>query len=164
MSAARQPPRPEASPHAARRRWRLYGVLVIVGGLALATTLVLTALGDNVSYFHTPSEIKAGTIAAARLQRGFRLGGLVEAGSVTRSADGMTLIFSVTDLQNNVTVHYRGITPDLFREQQGVVAEGMLDSNGVFIASRVLAKHDEKYMPPEVAKSLKQSPPPASSP
>lgn len=142
-----------------RRRWRLYGALVALFGLGIATVLVLLALGDSVSYFHTPSEIKSGSIPAAREGRAVRLGGLVEAGSINRSGDGMTINFRVTDLKASVAASYRGVPPDLFREKQGVVAEGRLNADGVFVADRLLAKHDENYMPPEVAKALEQNQP-----
>ncbi len=131
---------------------------MLVLGAATATGLVLTALRDNVTYFHTPTEIVTGHYGARG--RGVRLGGLVEKGSVKHDGDKVT--FLVTDLANTLPVSYQGIVPDLFREGQGVVAEGKMDDGGVFVADRILAKHDEKYMPPEVAQALKDAPKPSS--
>jgi cytochrome c-type biogenesis protein CcmE len=130
------------------------GVL-IVGGVAVlgvASLLVLFALRDTVIFFRTPSEVAEQGIAAG--QR-FRLGGLVADGSVKRG-QGVEVEFAVTDTIKTLPVRYVGILPDLFREGQGVVAEGKLDVDGRFIADTVLAKHDENYMPPEVAKALKE--------
>ncbi|MEZ5776007.1 MAG: cytochrome c maturation protein CcmE [Hyphomicrobiaceae bacterium] len=123
-----------------------------LAGLALAVGLVLYALQDSIVFFYTPSDIAEKHIAAG--QR-LRLGGLVEAGSV-RHGEGHHIEFAVTDTLKTLSVTYDGILPDLFREGQGVVAEGTLDSNGLFRADTVLAKHDERYMPPEVAKALKE--------
>jgi cytochrome c-type biogenesis protein CcmE len=126
---------------------------------------VLYALKDNLSYFRTPSEIVSGDYPEARTGRAIRLGGLVEEGSLTRTwlkSGEEEVDFRITDLAQSVPVHYKGIVPDLFREGQGVIAEGKMAPDGTFIASRLLAKHDEKYMPPEVAKSLKA--PGANSP
>ena len=125
--------------------------LISIGG---AAALVLTALSENIVYFHAPSDIAANPPAA---DRAIRLGGLVEEGSVERAADGLTVRFSVTDLNQAVAVVYSGVLPDLFREGQGVIAEGHLGPDGVFHAEEVLAKHDENYMPPEVADALKKS-------
>lgn len=124
-------------------------LLVLLGG---ATALVLAALRDNVVFFVAPSDVAAGTFAPG--QR-VRLGGLVTEGSVQR--DGDTIHFSVTDGPAAVPVVYRGILPDLFREGQGLVANGALDAEGVFHADEVLAKHDEAYMPREVAEALKKT-------
>jgi cytochrome c-type biogenesis protein CcmE len=134
-----------------KKRLRLYGVLLFLLGLGTATGLVLYALGDNLSYFRTPTDIVTGHCPEAASGRAFRLGGLVEKGSLTHAGD--TITFRVTDLKNTLTVHYTGTPPDLFREGQGVVAEGKME-NGAFAAQRLLAKHDEKYMPPEVKKEL----------
>lgn len=128
---------------------------MIVGGvgiLCVAAVLVLFALKDAVTYFHTPGDVVAGKVKAG--QR-FRLGGLVETGSVKRGI-GATVAFTVTDTLQAVPVSFEGVLPDLFREGQGVVAEGKLDAAGRFLADSVLAKHDETYMPPEVAKALKE--------
>ena len=137
-----------------RKRRRL--VLVGLGMLALigAAALVLTAARDTMVFFYSPSEVLEKSISPGRP---IRIGGLVEEHSVEKGADGLAVRFRVTDLKNAIAVTYRGILPDLFREGQGVVAEGTLGSDGVFAASEVLAKHDEKYMPPEVAAALKRS-------
>jgi len=131
-----------------RKRARLYGVLLLLLGIGAATGLVLWALRDNVSYFRTPSEIVSGAYPERLSGRGLRLGGMVEKGSVKR--DGAVVTFRVTDFANSLSVHYEGLVPDLFREGQGVIAEGKMGSDGVFMAERILAKHDEKYMPPEL--------------
>lgn len=133
-----------------QRRGLLIGLGVSV--LSVAAILVLFALRDTVVFFHTPSDVSEKKIPAG--QR-IRLGGLVADGSVKRG-EGARVGFTVTDTLKTIPVSYQGILPDLFREGQGVVAEGKLDGNGVFVADSVLAKHDENYMPPEVAKSLKE--------
>ena len=129
---------------------------VLIGGgvavLALAGVLVMSALRETIVFFHTPSDVAQGKVASG--QR-FRLGGLVADGSVVRG-QGADVIFAVTDKTSTLPVSYRGVLPDLFREGQGVVAEGRIDPGGTFRADTVLAKHDESYMPPEVAKALKQ--------
>jgi cytochrome c-type biogenesis protein CcmE len=140
-----------------RKQARLYGVLFLLVTVGAATALVLFALRDTMSYFRTPTEILSGTYPERANGRGFRLGGLVEKGSLKR--DGDQISFRVTDLKNTLSVTYRGILPDLFREGQGVIAEGKMNSDGAFAAERLLAKHDEKYMPPEVAQELKQTAP-----
>jgi cytochrome c-type biogenesis protein CcmE len=130
---------------------RLTFVVIGLGLLGIAAALVLSALEESIVFFHSPSEIAAST---SLTERRLRVGGLVEEGSVTQG--GATVTFRITDLANTVPVAYTGILPDLFREGQGVVAEGRMQ-NGVFVADQVLAKHDEAYMPPEVAEALKQS-------
>jgi cytochrome c-type biogenesis protein CcmE len=135
-----------------RKQRRAVLIGTSVGVLALSSLLVLFALRDTIVFFHTPSEIAAKNIATG--QR-FRLGGLVAEGSVKRGS-GPEVEFAVTDTLATLSVSYRGVLPDLFREGQGVVAEGRLDASGMFIADTVLAKHDETYMPPEVAKALKE--------
>jgi cytochrome c-type biogenesis protein CcmE len=128
---------------------------VIFGGLsflALAAGLTLFALGQRASYFYMPADLKVAHVAPG--QR-IRLGGLVETGSIVRG-EGTTVRFGVTDHENSVNVVYTGILPDLFREEQGVIAEGTMGDDGVFVADSVLAKHDENYMPKEVADSLKE--------
>jgi cytochrome c-type biogenesis protein CcmE len=125
--------------------------LVLLGG---ATALVMAALSDSVAFFVTPSDIATQEVAA---DRRFRLGGLVVPGSIDRSAGDGTIGFTLTDQAHEVRVRYRGLLPDLFREGQGIVAQGQLAGDGVFDASEVLAKHDEAYMPREVADALKQS-------
>jgi len=138
-----------------RRRARLYGLLLFLFGLGTATGLTLAALKEDISYFRTPSEIVSDNYPEAKNGRAFRLGGLVEKGSLRH--EGTAIIFSVTDLKKSLTVRYDGVVPDLFREGQGVVAEGKMTPDGSFAATRLLAKHDEKYMPPEVARELKQN-------
>jgi len=135
-----------------RKHKRLTFVGVALVLLAGAAALVLSAFEDNIVFFMSPTDIAANKVSE---NQRFRLGGLVEEGSVDRSG-GETVIFNVTDITNSVAVTYTGILPDLFREAQGVVAEGRL-KNGVFVADEVLAKHDETYMPPEVADALKKS-------
>ncbi len=131
-------------------------VLIGTGMLALfaAAALVLTAFQENLMFFHSPSDVAA---KAAPPGRAFRLGGLVEEESVQRQAGSLAVAFRVTDLENSVPVTYEGILPDLVREGQGVIAEGRLRDDGVFVADEILAKHDETYMPPEVADALKKS-------
>ena len=133
-----------------QRRAVLIGTCLAVLGVAVG--LVLFALRDSIVFFYTPSEV-----AEKHLETGqrFRLGGLVENGSVKRG-EGTTVSFAVTDKRSTLPVTFTGVLPDLFREGQGVVAEGVLNSDGVFNADSVLAKHDENYMPPEVAKKLKE--------
>ena len=133
-----------------QRRGVLIGTCILVLGVAVG--LVLYAMRDSIVFFYTPSEVTAMQIAPG--QR-FRLGGLIETGSVVRG-EGTTIRFVVTDKSKTLPVTYTGLLPDLFREGQGVVAEGTLAADGVFHADNVLAKHDEKYMPPEVAKKLKE--------
>jgi cytochrome c-type biogenesis protein CcmE len=135
-----------------RKQRRGFMIAGGVGTLCIAAILVLFALKDAVTYFHTPSDIAERKVAPG--QR-FRLGGLVEQASVKRGA-GTKVEFAVTDTLKSVPVSFEGVLPDLFREGQGVVAEGRLDAGGRFIADTVLAKHDETYMPPEVAKALKE--------
>jgi cytochrome c-type biogenesis protein CcmE len=137
-----------------RKRRRLYLVLFGMALLGVATALMLNAFSDNLVFFHTPSDV---TAKSFEQDRRFRLGGLVEEESVKKAEDGMTTHFRITDNDNAIKVVFKGSLPDLFREGQGVVAEGKLDSEGVFQASEVLAKHDENYMPPEVAEALKKS-------
>ena len=137
-----------------RKRRRLYLVLFGMALLGVATALMLNAFSDNLVFFHTPSDV---TAKSFEQDRRFRLGGLVEEESVKKAEDGMTTHFRITDHDNAIKVVFKGSLPDLFREGQGVVAEGKLDASGVFLASEVLAKHDENYMPPEVAEALKKS-------
>ena len=132
-----------------KRLWLLVGSLCVLGA---ATALVLSALSDNLVFFYSPTQMAEKHPGP---DRRLRIGGLVEQGSVKK--DGQEVRFIVTDLKKTVPVVYRGILPDLFREGQGVIAEGTLGADGVFTAREVLAKHDEKYMPPEVAKALKES-------
>jgi cytochrome c-type biogenesis protein CcmE len=137
-----------------RKRQRLILLVVALLLLGGASGLVLFALSDSVAFFVTPSDIATGKIDA---DKRFRLGGLVVDGSVERGTNDGVVRFRLTDQAHEVPVRYRGILPDLFREGQGIVAQGMLGADGVFTASEVLAKHDENYMPPEVADALKQA-------
>jgi len=132
------------------RHKRFYFLAAGMTGLGLATWLVLNALDNNLSYFFSPSEVAAGQAPAGHV---FRLGGLVEKGSLERGKE-LTVRFTVADNTHKVPVAYTGILPDLFQEGQGVIAQGKLGSDGVFVADQVLAKHDENYMPPEVADAL----------
>jgi cytochrome c-type biogenesis protein CcmE len=136
------------------RRRRLFWVLGIVAGVGLAGALALRAFEQNVMFYFDPSRIAAGEV---RPGQRFRLGGMVEKGSVTRTPGSLAVSFIVTDFRHTVAVRYDNVLPDLFREGAGVVAHGRLDEHGVFIADEVLAKHDEKYMPPEVARSLQRA-------
>lgn len=133
---------------------RLMFVLSMLAGIGTASTLVLSALRENINLFYTPTQIANGE---APIDTRIRAGGLVKAGSLQRSSDSLEVTFVVTDLNQSVTITYRGILPDLFREGQGIVALGKLKESGVVAADEVLAKHDEKYMPPEVAKALEQT-------
>ena len=134
------------------RKKRLTLIGMMVAGISIATFLALKAFDDNLMFFFSPSEVVAGE---APTGHPFRVGGLVTAGSVQRLPDGLTTKFDLTDNAKTISVQYTGILPDLFREGQGIVAMGQLDGQGNFVADEVLAKHDENYMPPEVADSLK---------
>jgi cytochrome c-type biogenesis protein CcmE len=138
-----------------RKQQRLGLLALGMAALAGATGLVLVAFSDNLVFFYSPSELRAKPALAG--DRRIRIGGLVEMQSVSRSADGQSVTFRVTDGAADLPVLYRGILPDLFREGQGVVAEGRLGPDGSFQAANVLAKHDEKYMPPEVVDASKKS-------
>jgi len=136
-----------------KRMWMVAGILA---GVGLAAWLGTQAFRSNVMFFFDPSQISAGEAPA---DKRFRLGGMVAKGSVQKTPGTLDIHFMVTDFKHTVPVSYSGILPDLFREGQGVVAHGRMQ-NGTFVADEILAKHDEKYMPPEVAKSLKDNPPP----
>ncbi len=135
------------------RHRRIALIVAGVAGLALATTLVLQAFQQNLVFFFTPSQVAANE---APQGRAFRVGGMVESGSVKRQPDGVTVHFNVTDTAKTIQVAYKGVLPDLFREGKGVVTQGRLE-NGQFVASEVLAKHDENYMPPEAADAVKKA-------
>lgn len=137
-----------------RKRRRLLAVLLGVGMLGVATALVLSAFSDNLVFFYSPSDLRTKEVP---LGRRLRIGGLVEQASVKHEADGKTVLFRITDGANDVPVIYGGTLPDLFREGQGVVVEGKLGKDGEVEAATVLAKHDERYMPPEVVEALKKS-------
>jgi len=136
------------------RHKRFVAIGAGVVGLGLAAGLVLSAFNKNLVFFFTPTQVAA---KEAPVGRSFRIGGLVETGSVKRNPDGVTVMFVVTDTANRMPVEYRGVLPDLFKEGKGVVAQGKLTETGLFQASEVLAKHDENYMPPEAAEALKKA-------
>jgi len=133
------------------RHKRFIFVALAILGVGIAAALAISAMRSNLSYFFSPSQVVAGEAQADAL---FRLGGLVVKDSLTRQGDGLTLTFAVTDNAETIQVSYTGILPDLFGKGQGVVAKGRLGEDGIFYAKEVLAKHDESYMPPEVADSL----------
>jgi cytochrome c-type biogenesis protein CcmE len=135
------------------RRKRLFVVLAILGGVAASVSLAVVASRENIMFYYDPSQIAAGQAPA--LKR-FRVGGMVVKGSVSRKPGELEVRFVLTDFAHEVPVEYTGVLPDLFREGQGIIAHGTMGPNGAFVADEVLAKHDEKYMPPEVAASLKQ--------
>jgi len=131
-------------------------LILVVAGLAvlsLSAWLIFTAFKQNLVFFFTPTQILAGE---APHGRNFRIGGMVESGSLAHQSDGLTWTFMVTDMSKKIPVSYRGILPDLFKEGKGVVAEGKLTGDNVFVAEQVLAKHDENYMPPDAAFALKK--------
>ena len=132
-----------------QKRFAMIGVGLVA--ITLAAALVLNAFRSNLVFFFTPTQIANGEVPQGR---SFRIGGLVEASSLKRENDGLTVHFVVTDMSKRVPVIYKGILPDLFREGKGAVAQGQLGPDGVFRASEVLAKHDENYMPPEAAEAL----------
>jgi cytochrome c-type biogenesis protein CcmE len=135
-----------------KRKQRMLLIALMVTGVAVAAGFALKAFNENLMFFYTPSKVMAGE---APVDRMIRVGGLVTTGSVERQSDGLTVNFDITDNAETITVQYTGILPDLFREGQGIVAHGRLQGSKMFIADEVLAKHDENYMPPEVADALK---------
>ncbi|MBC7404846.1 MAG: cytochrome c maturation protein CcmE [Cytophaga sp.] len=135
------------------RHKRLILIVAALAILGVAAWLVLSAFQKNLVFFFTPTQILAGE---APHGRSFRMGGMVEIGSVQRQPDGVTVSFMVTDTAQHIRVNYKGILPDLFKEGKGVVAQGKLGSDSLFIADEVLAKHDENYMPPDAAYALKK--------
>ena len=136
------------------RHKRIAIIAAGLGVLALASALVLNAFRSNLVFFFSPSQVMANE---APRGKAFRIGGLVESGSVKRADDGLTVRFKVTDTAHTVVVVYTGILPDLFKEGKGVVAQGRLGADGVFAATEVLAKHDENYMPPNAAHAIEQA-------
>jgi len=134
------------------RHKRFVFVVLAILGVGIAAALAISAMRSNLSYFFSPSQVVAGEAPAGTR---FRLGGLVVKNSLTRQGDGLALTFAVTDNAETIEVSYTGILPDLFGEGQGMVAKGRLGEDGVFYAEEVLAKHDESYLPPEVADSLR---------
>ena len=139
------------------RRKRLYVVLAILGGVAASVALATMASRENIMFYYDPSQIAAGK---APVSKRFRIGGMVVKGSVARKPGELQVRFVLTDFAHEIPVEYTGVLPDLFREGQGIIAHGTMGAEGAFVADEVLAKHDEKYMPPEVAASLKQKPAP----
>ncbi|HWD33961.1 cytochrome c maturation protein CcmE [Pseudomonas caricapapayae] len=137
-----------------QRKKRLFIILGLLAGVGIAVGLALSALQQNINLFYTPTQIANGE---APLDTRIRAGGMVEKGSLQRTGDSLDVRFVVTDFNKSVPITYRGILPDLFREGQGIVALGKLNAEGVVVADEVLAKHDEKYMPPEVTKALQES-------
>ena len=135
------------------RRKRLFVVLAILGGVAASVSLAMMASRENLMFYYDPSQIAAGK---APTTKRFRVGGMVVKGSVSRKPGDLEVKFVLTDFAHQVPVEYTGVLPDLFREGQGIIAHGTMGAHGAFVADEVLAKHDEKYMPPEVAASLKQ--------
>ncbi|OGT32105.1 MAG: cytochrome c biogenesis protein CcmE [Gammaproteobacteria bacterium RBG_16_51_14] len=133
------------------RRKRIILILFVLAGMGIASVLLLTAFEKNLLYFYSPSQVAAGEAPSTRA---FRIGGLVMKNSVQRNPDSLEVSFVITDTVNTTKIVYDGILPDLFREGQGIVANGKLVNTGVFQAQEVLAKHDENYMPPEVADAL----------
>lgn len=130
------------------RKKRLALIALMIAGVAIGVGLALKSLDENIMFFFTPTEVISGKAPQNKL---FRMGGMVVEGSVNRPGDGLTVKFDLTDNDRSVTVSYTGILPDLFREGQGIIANGRLDHRGEFVAQEVLAKHDENYMPPELA-------------
>ncbi len=135
------------------RKKRILMVCMMIAGISVAALLILTAFEKNLMYFYSPTEIINGE---APQSRSFRIGGLVVSDTVIRNPDDLKVSFVLTDTVNEIKVIYDGILPDLFREGQGIVANGKLKSENVFVADEVLAKHDENYMPPEVADALEK--------
>jgi len=134
------------------RRKRLLVVLGILGGVAASVSLAVMASRENIMFYYDPSQVAQGK---APVTKRFRIGGMVVKGSVARKPGNLQVRFVLTDFAHQVPVEYTGVLPDLFREGQGIIAHGTMNANGAFVADEVLAKHDEKYMPPEVAASLK---------
>ena len=135
-----------------KRRQRLILIAGMVIGVGIAAGFALKAFNENLMFFYSPTEVVAGEAPTDHM---IRVGGLVTTGSVKRQPDGLTVKFDLTDNTDTITVQYTGILPDLFREGQGIVAHGRLQGDRMFVADEVLAKHDENYMPPEVADALK---------
>jgi len=133
-----------------QRRRRLLYIIVLMVGLGLATALTLSAVSKNLMYFYEPGEIAAGEVPT---DTRFRVGGLVEKGSIEHSEDSLLVRFALADCAASVRVRYAGVLPDLFREGQGIIAHGKLNAQGVFVADEVLAKHDAEYTPPAVAEA-----------
>ena len=133
------------------RKQRVYAIVTVFLGTVIALVLVMSALSKNMNLFYSPSELLNSEIAQGSI---IRAGGMVASGSIEKSTDSLEVVFLITDFQNSLPVIYNGILPDLFSEDAGVVVRGFLQEDGTFFAQEVLAKHDENYMPPEVAKML----------
>lgn len=147
------------------RHTRLAIILCVLAGIGGAVALTLAGLSQNVTYFYAPTDVLAAQDKLLREHKTIRVGGLVETGSIERASDNpLNITFTITDLKETLRVSYSGIVPDLFRDGQGVVAEGKLTAAGVFTADTLLAKHDENYMPPQVAKALDKNKPKKTGP
>tara|TARA_B110001454_G_scaffold178132_1_gene170846 strand:+ start:380 stop:805 length:426 start_codon:yes stop_codon:yes gene_type:complete len=133
------------------RKQRVYAIVTVFLGIVIALVLVMSALSKNMNLFYSPSELLNSEITPGNI---VRAGGMVASGSIEKSSDSLEVLFLITDFQNSLPVVYNGILPDLFSENAGVVVKGFLKQDGTFFAQEVLAKHDENYMPPEVAKML----------
>jgi len=136
------------------RKKRLFFIVFLVAGVSLAAVFAMYAFNQNLMFYFSPSDVKKGKAPVDKL---FRMGGMVVEGSFIKEQKSLKVNFDLTDYEKTVTVQYEGILPDLFREGQGIISRGKLNTEGVFIAEEVLAKHDENYMPPEVAESLKKA-------
>lgn len=136
------------------RKKRLFFILFLVSGIAIAAGFAMYAFNQNLMFYFSPSEVKQGKAPENKL---FRMGGMVVEGTFKKEATSLKVFFDLTDYDKTVSVEYTGLLPDLFREGQGIISRGKLNSDGVFVAEEVLAKHDENYMPPEVAESLKKA-------
>ncbi|MCF6202410.1 MAG: cytochrome c maturation protein CcmE [Methylococcaceae bacterium] len=136
-----------------KRKKRLYIILALVFGAGIAVGLTMYALSQNINLFYSTSQVANGEVPIGTR---IRVGGMVVKGSVKRSKDSLQVNFDLTDYGKPITVSYTGILPDLFREEQGIIAQGKMDDQGIFQADEVLAKHDENYMPPEIAESMKK--------
>ena len=136
------------------RKKRLFFIIFLISGVAIAASFAFYAFNQNIMFYFSPSEVKQGKAPVNKL---FRMGGMVVEGTFKKEKNTLKVFFDITDYEKTVTVEYTGLLPDLFREGQGIISRGKLNSEGVFIAEEVLAKHDENYMPPEVAESLKKA-------
>ena len=135
------------------RKQRIYALIAILAGSILAVGLVISALSKNLNLFYSPTDLLNNNLSSDTL---IRAGGMVKEGSIKRSSDSLSIEFTVTDFKNDLLINYSGILPDLFSEKAGVVVQGYLESEGIFRAVEVLAKHDENYMPPEVEAAIKE--------
>lgn len=136
------------------RKKRLFFIIFLVTGVTVAAGFAFYAFNQNLMFYFSPSEVKQGKAPVNKL---FRMGGMVVDGTFKKESESLKVFFDITDYEKTVTVEYTGLLPDLFREGQGIISRGKLNSEGVFVAEEVLAKHDENYMPPEVAESLKKA-------